>query len=365
MDFVKVLSEHPGLWIVTIAGPAAMQLIGGMLLELFKIWFYKRKPKKADAEVSSVVAKRPVPPLLQRRHLILAALALLLTVAAILLAKTDTQFVVLYAVAVALVLLLIPEALSLVRGFHSARAETPRRRSRLRIRVTIQIGAALLAIVTSGVTLTQQAAGLYRELRQPPVSSVDVKTGSSDFMVMGDVEDIQFTHGSESDVFTYTPTPGGGSKHEWQYKYIDGVPNPNPAKFGGVMYVNDRFPGHPGTNQADGVDLTCCMSHLSWEARSDNQGATVNFVFGGVSWRWQGNQIADLPYPDTLPVRALGTYKLFENWRSFSFDLRSAGLHELDFKRVIGAFGWTISWPIPPEPGRKYTLEIRNVRYQR
>jgi hypothetical protein len=300
---------------------------------------------------------------LRRYHLVLAALAVLLAIAAIPLAKSVVQLVMLGAQAAALLLLLIPESLRLVRGFHPSRAGNRQHRRKLLNSEAVLIWAAWAGIGGFVVNFIQWV-GPYRGPGQGEV--VDVGTVFADLMVTGDVEDVYVMRGPESDIFTYTPSSNGGSQHVWQSTYKDGAINSKPAKFGGVMYVNDRLPGQPGVNAHDGEDLSCCMSKLSWDARSDSQGATVNFVFGGITWRWQGNQMVPLPHPDTLPYRPLGTYRLDENWRSFSFDLRRARLSAADVQRVIGAFGWTLGWPGPiPQVGRTYTLEIRNVRYER
>ena len=68
---------------------------------------------------------------LRRYHLVLAALAVLLAIAAIPLAKSVVQLVMLGAQAAALLLLLIPESLRLVRGFHPSRAGNRQHRRKL------------------------------------------------------------------------------------------------------------------------------------------------------------------------------------------------------------------------------------------
>jgi hypothetical protein len=187
----------------------------------------------------------------------------------------------------------------------------------------------------------------------------------SDLMKVGDIDDVEISKIGEGYRISYTAA--GQRPHEWQFKYRNGVESPDPARFGGVICVNDVVPARPGTNVKDGQDLRSYAGKIVVEARSVNGPATVTFVIGGITWAWNEDTktTVSLPYPDSMPKRDLGTKELTDSWREFEFDLGALGLQPEDFKRVIGGFGWVMTWPSPPQPGHVFTIEVRKARYLR
>lgn len=187
---------------------------------------------------------------------------------------------------------------------------------------------------------------------------------------MGDTFDITILKYSEVVRFTYDAM--GRGPHEWDYKYIGGEVNPQPAQFGGVMYLD------PPNNWGwccGGFDLRGTRDAVKWEARSLNGPVNVEFVIGGVVWGWDDNnkERVTVPYPDSMPRNSLGVRSLTEVWQLFELDLSQ--LPEDHFKRVVAGFGWVIDWgsngiqlneagtgPVQPET---FEIEIRNVRYER
>lgn len=193
---------------------------------------------------------------------------------------------------------------------------------------------------------------------------------------MGDVGDISIAKHEEGIQFTYE-TRGMGPT-EWDWKYKDCLPNPAPARFSGVMLLDP--PNNWGVEPSGGYDLRG-FSSITWEARSLSGEVYVEFLIGGVSWHWVQNEKtkcwekAPVPYSDSLPRISLGAKRLTEQTQSFQFDL--SGLPPDYLKKVIGAFGWTISWgdngvmldpaaspPAPLQP-RKMIIEVDHVRYEK
>lgn len=195
---------------------------------------------------------------------------------------------------------------------------------------------------------------------------------------MGDIGDITVAELPEAVRFIYEAKGRGAPEephkgsHEWEYKYINGELNLNPAKFAGVMYLNP--PNNFGVDPNGGFDLRSIRRVIKWEARSVEREVNVEFVIGGVTWIWddESRERQDAPYPDSMPRLSLGIKTLTEDWQSFEFDL--SGKPEDDFKRVVGGFAWVISWGSngvqlneegTPEPSKTFTIEIRNIRYER
>jgi hypothetical protein len=187
---------------------------------------------------------------------------------------------------------------------------------------------------------------------------------------MGDIGDIVNVEKGPEGV-RFTIEVGGQGPHEWEWKYVQGELNPDPAKFAGVMYLCC------GWGEKPGFDLRAFHRKIAWEARSLSGEVNVEFVIGGVDWIWDdGKRVKISPHcPDSLRQKRLGTYLLTGEWKSFEADL--ADIPEEEFVNVIGGFAWIITWgsngielnktPTPPAPEEPETfiIEIRNVRYER
>jgi hypothetical protein len=195
----------------------------------------------------------------------------------------------------------------------------------------------------------------------PEGTSITINPIFTGRMVMGDTGDLRMETGEEgSDRFVYTPA--GKGPHEWEYKFINGVENPDPAGFAGVMYINSVITSEPGTQSGDGRDLQAWRQKVVWEARSIGGDANAEFVAGGITWAWDLNtkKKGPLLHPDTLPKLSLGSCSVKSAWTHCEFDVAKAHLPAKSFERVIGGFGFVIK---APRSKRPVTIEIRNVRY--
>lgn len=187
---------------------------------------------------------------------------------------------------------------------------------------------------------------------------------------MGDIGDVIVTKQPEFVRFTYL-TKGQGP-HEWEYKFIQGRENPLPARFTGVMYLDPQ--GNWGTDPDGGYDLRTCHRALKWEARSTDGEINVEFVVGGDKKQWdpRTNERANFPYPNSVS-RNLGAKKLTPQWQQFEADLSK--IPDDRFKRIVGGFGWIMTWDsngvklnkeqTGAEQPKTFTIEIRNVRYEK
>jgi len=190
---------------------------------------------------------------------------------------------------------------------------------------------------------------------------------------MGDIGDVDVLRIAGSDQFIYEVM--GRGPHEGDWKYVNGELNDRAAQFGGVMYLHP--PNNWGTDPNGGRDLHQTRDTIAWEARSLDQEVYVEFVIGGVNWIWDEEQCKKkgAPHPDSMPYTRLVVKKLTADWQSFEEDLKEKGLKEEDFKKVIGGFGWVISWPPngirsinegkAPDVVKKFQIEIRDIRYER
>jgi hypothetical protein len=184
---------------------------------------------------------------------------------------------------------------------------------------------------------------------------------------MGDIGDIvNVSKGPEGVHFTYEVR--GRGPQEWDWKYIDGELNPNPAKFAGVMYLCC------GWGESPGFDLRDFHRAITWEARSLSGEVNVEFIIGGVDWEWDNTNKVKVtpPCPDSLRRKPLGVYTLNETWQLFNVELT---IPEEEFVNVIGGFSWVITWgsagiqpndqgTAPSDP-KTIEVEIRNIRYER
>jgi hypothetical protein len=187
--------------------------------------------------------------------------------------------------------------------------------------------------------------------------------------IMGDIDDVTFGRYATLDAFTYE-TKGRGP-HEWDHTYVKGELNPRSARFAGVMYLSP--PNNWG--REGGFDLRGVRKAIKWEARSLAGDVNVEFVIGGVVWKWDHEKKTQVGVscPDSMPRTSLGIRTLTSNWQPFDWDLSQ--LPEDAFKSVIGAFAWTIEWGSngvdPNDAGtaavrpKTFKIELRNVRYER
>jgi len=189
--------------------------------------------------------------------------------------------------------------------------------------------------------------------------------------LMGDIGDITTVQKNTDGVRFRYETQGRGP-HEFEWKYVDGQLNTKPAQFAGVMYLSppNNFGNQPG------FDLRATRRVIKWEARSISGPANVEFVIGGVTWRWdhQQKKIVGVDCPDSLERNPLdGIKTLNGEWQSFEVDL--SNLPPEEFSNVIGGFGWVISWGANgveldsstglPKAPKTFEIEIRNIRYER
>lgn len=193
---------------------------------------------------------------------------------------------------------------------------------------------------------------------------------------MGDIGDITIARQSGLVQFTYE-TQGRGD-HEWDWKYKDCVPNLQPARFSGVMLLDP--PNNWGIIKDGGYDLRGFRT-LKWEARSLRGDVYVDFLIGGIVWQWKKDEQtncwikAPVPYPDSMPRIPLGIKLLTSQSQSFQYELTD--LPEEYLQKVVGGFGWVISWggngvelndmATPPGPNQPRTIviEVSNIRFEK
>jgi hypothetical protein len=187
---------------------------------------------------------------------------------------------------------------------------------------------------------------------------------------MGDIGDITVNKKSDRVEFTYETR--GRSPHEWEYKYINQEINTDPAQFAGVMYVNP--PNNWGTDPNGGYDLRKTRKKIKWEARSLSGVINIEFVIGGVVWKWDENEKkkVNAPYFDSMRRLSLGIKELSSDWQPFENDL--SDIPEEEFSAVVGGFAWVISWGSNDvqlndqrtlaAKSKSFVFEIRNIRYE-
>jgi exo-beta-1,3-glucanase (GH17 family) len=189
---------------------------------------------------------------------------------------------------------------------------------------------------------------------------------------LGDIGDLKVGAGEGKAVqFTYTPL--GHGPHEWDNKFVEDQVNTEPARQVGMMWLSP--PTYWGTHRDGGHDLRALKPKaITFEARSLNGPVWVQFVAGGVRWRWRRDVArhwvkTETFYPDTLPPLQLGTQKLANGWQRYF--CRLPALRPEELRRVVGAFGVVISWAdngfgprsTSEERSRaKFVFEVRNIR---
>jgi hypothetical protein len=234
--------------------------------------------------------------------------------------------------------------------------------------VSFPLVIALLLTVLAGSLRSERAS--VAETGQPigNVSKFSVDENYFPVGKMGDIGDVTISEQPGFLRFTYR-TEGKGP-HEWDWKYSDGQLNPSPAQFGGVMYLNPK--NNWGTDSDGGYDLRSCHGAIKWEARSADGEVDVAFVIGGDKRNLTAKDWPKFPYPNTID-QSLGTRHLNETWQPFDADLSK--IDDSKFKRVVGGFGWLIKWEsngvklnkeqTGAEHPRTFTIEIRNIRYEK
>jgi len=193
---------------------------------------------------------------------------------------------------------------------------------------------------------------------------------------MGDIGDITIAEQNEVVRFTYE-TQGRG-EHEWDWKYKECVLNLDPARFSGVMLLDP--PGNFGVIEAGGYDLRGFKT-IKWEAHSLSNDVYIQFFIGGIVWQWKNDKEsncwikAPVPYPDSMPRIPLGIKLLTSQSQSFQYNI--ADLPEEYLRKVVGGFGWTITWgdngvelndtATPPAPIQPKTIviEVSNIRFEK
>ncbi len=180
---------------------------------------------------------------------------------------------------------------------------------------------------------------------------------------MGDTGDLSMSRQEGFIQFTYTAE--GHGPHEWDYQFVDGKENPDPAQFAGYMYLEPQ--NNWGTDPEGGYDLQECHHTLRWEARSADGEVSVEFVIGGDKRRSDSPKPDEktFPYPNSIN-KNLGAKHLTTQWQEFPVDLSS--IPNERFKRIVGGFGWVITWDangVKAKQPKKFTIEIRNIRYEK
>lgn len=189
---------------------------------------------------------------------------------------------------------------------------------------------------------------------------------------MGDSGDITVEKSPEVVRFIYETKARG--PHEWEWKYVKCELNSRPCQFAGVVYLDP--PNNFGERPDGGFDLRESR-YIRWEARSVTGTVNVEFVIGGIDWRWDDQKECpdrvSVPHPGSMPRVSLGIKTLTEHWQPFEYDLSNQP--EDNLKRVVGGFAWVISWGsnqvrlneagTGPEQPETFVIEIRNIRYER
>ncbi len=111
--------------------------------------------------------------------------------------------------------------------------------------------------------------------------------------------------------------------------------------WGGYMFVNGIL--KPGEQQPEadfgdadaGMDLSGAQ-RLSFYARGENGGESVEFFAAGLGWYFD---IPQKPYMDSVHKLSLGTVKLTQEWQRFEIPLQGS-----DLSRIGCGFGWVTNW---------------------
>ncbi len=369
----KLATEHFWLWLSLTAYVPLLNFLGACVV---KRWIVEKTAGRTPTGAEKQAARR-----IGRYRVYLPAVALLLSLVAVLVGTSLKLMALLYLAASSLLVLLVIEfirirdAQPLQAGSgpgmsddfpasnQGQRDTVARPRHRPRTRYRIASYAAALVFVASALGMGKAVLWWHNVITTP--SAFNIFPAFTDQMHVGDIGDITVRDIGGGYQFSYKPA--GNGPHESDLKYVNGVLNPAPAKFGGVVFLKNQLPAQPGRDAGDGQNLSHFRGKIAFEARSLDGTATVKFVIGGINWAWDvaSRTKRPLPYPDTMPKRDLGTKELTGSWQEYEFDLESLGLQPENFRRVIGGFGWVMTWPSPPQPERTFTIEVRKARYLR
>jgi len=242
---------------------------------------------------------------------------------------------------------------------------------------------AVVGVITYIASFTdsvQKLANLFKKAPPPvvvtgtpvrigkPTGNAGMFSVDQHFWATGDIGDVQIASGPDLDRFTYTTN--GLGPHEFEWKYVNGGLNPEPAQFAGVMYLNP--PNNFGTDPTGGFDLRGYRV-VRWRAHSLTGNVNVDFSMGGVTWIWDDKARVQVtpPFPESLSIKRLGTKTLDTNWQEFE----AAFAPEDNLRCVINGFAWTISWSsndvnlnetrTGPVNARTFQVEVRDIRYER
>jgi TIR domain len=234
----------------------------------------------------------------------------------------------------------------------------------------ISFAVAISTLVTSSTTKTPQVQSskiIHEHIagttgRRPA-------NGSGPFAVyprynpsgyVGDTGDI--TVAREPDLVRFTYVTKGRGPHVWGYMYIDGKLNPDPCKFGGVLYLNPSSTW--GTDPHPGLDLRG-RHMLTWKAHSLSGSIYVQFVIGRVAWNWINGRMVVAPYRGSMPWTSLGIKKLTSTLQAFTYDLSTLPVEYL--RAVTAGFGWVIGWDyngVQAGQPQTFVFEVQDIFYQ-
>jgi hypothetical protein len=233
--------------------------------------------------------------------------------------------------------------------------------------VVIPMFLGVLLAASGSSILAARAAVVETGKAIGNVSTFSVDENYAPTGKMGDIGDVSVEEQQGLVRFVYE-TKGRGP-HLWEWKYDgDGKENSQPALFAGVMYLDPR--GNWGSDAEGGFDLRNCHRVIKWEARSISGPVEVKFLIGGDKRDVATKERGKFQFPNTLD-QSLGIRKLDTQWETFEFDLSK--IPDDRFKRIVGGFGWIISWSsngvepnnhMSTDQPKTFTIEIRNVRYE-
>jgi PKD repeat protein len=187
---------------------------------------------------------------------------------------------------------------------------------------------------------------------------------------MGSIGDIKVDP-IDLDTNRFTVTACDSKPWEWDQKYIGGKLNKNAPHFSGILYSDGTWGQQPDS----GYDLSQYQS-VQWEVRSAQGKFKLEFLIGGVKWTWDNDEGSKVPvlYPDSIPAHGdkaevikIATIENDGTWYPFKVDLKGK-----DLRRVIGSFGWLLSYPsnnvtpgMCPDNPPIFIFEVRKLRFER
>ena len=132
--------------------------------------------------------------------------------------------------------------------------------------------------------------------------------------------------------------------------------------WGGWYFMNGVLTGDTkspapnwGTVPSAGVDLRGALQLTFW-ARGERSGETVEFFFGGVGRDAETGRVIEL-FPDSSPKLSTGWVPLSREWKRFTISLDRA-----DLSYVLGGFGWATSQS--KNAGRDIVFYLDDIRFE-